>query len=113
MRVAFLNFQSKIICDNGSIGFEALKRGYKIQYLFVYKDQNNRLQQLQAYEDIIKQTYLSSSNPGGNNLLAVTALDKLFSGSVLLESSVSSMLREQIKNMKNFDYRNTMAIFSV
>ena len=84
--------------------------GYKIQYLFVYKDQNNRLQQLQAYEDIIKQTYLSSSNPGGNNLLAVTALDKLFSGSVLLESSVSSMLREQIENMKNFDYRITMAI---
>ena len=66
--------------------------GYKIQYLFVYKDQNNRLQQLQAYEDIIKQTYLLSSNPGGNNLLVVTALDKSLSGSVLLESSVSFIL---------------------
>ena len=61
----------------------------------------------------MKQTYLSSSMPGGNNLLALTALDKSLSGSVLLESSVSSMLREQIKNMKNFDYRNTMAIFVV
>ena len=28
---------------------------------------------------IIKQTYLSSSMPGGNKVLAVTALDKLFS----------------------------------
>ena len=106
MRVSFLNLE--IIFDYGRIGLEALKKEYKIQYIFVYKDQNNRLQQLQAYEDIIKQTYLSSSIPGGNNLLAVTALDKSLSGSVLLESSVSSMLREQIKNMKNFDYRNTM-----
>ena len=63
--------------------------------------------------NIIKQTYLSSSMPGGNSVLALTALDKSLSGSVLLESSVSSMLREQIKNMKNFDYRNTMAIFVV
>ena len=63
--------------------------------------------------NIIKQPYLSSSMPGGNNLLALTALDKSLTGSVLLESSVSSMLREQIKNMKNFDYRNTMAIFVV
>ena len=62
---------------------------------------------------IMKQTYLSSSMPGGNNLLAVTALDKLFSRSVSLDSSVSSMLREQIKNMKYFDYRITMAIFVV
>ena len=28
---------------------------------------------------IMKQTYLSSSMPGGNSLLALTALDKLFS----------------------------------
>ena len=60
--------------------------------------------------NVIKQTYLSSSVPGGNNVLAVTALDKLFSGLVLLESSVLSILREQIRNMKNFDYRITMAI---
>ena len=57
--------------------------------------------------NVIKQTYLSSSVPGGNNVLAVTALDKLFSGLVLLESSVLSILREQ---MKTFDYRITMAI---
>ena len=87
--------------------------GYKIQYLFVYKDQNNRLLMrlnvaLHSLK-IIKQTYLSSSMPGGNNLLAVTAFDKLFSRPVLLES----MLREQIRNMKNFNYRITMAIFVV
>ena len=90
LRVSFLNLE--IICDRGSIGFEVLKKGHEIQYFCVYKGQNNRLQQLQAYEDIIKQTYLSSSIPGGNNLLAVTALDKSLSGSVLLESSVSSIL---------------------
>ena len=66
------------------------------------------MQQLQAYEDIIKQTYLSSSIPGGNNLLAVTALDKSLSGSVLLESSVSSILFKGInKKIWNISTRGS------
>ena len=48
LRLSFLNLE--IFCDYGSIGFEVLKKGYKIQYFCVYKDQNKSLQQLQAYE---------------------------------------------------------------